>query len=164
MRWHREEKPIDRFLRGLDRELAQIRWQARLLKSKQALSPNTRLNSLEKFVGKTLPYSLPIMEPSYRFRVPPLVDVASNLAQDWEATDALGGPTKQTTRTGAHPKGVHHVELRLDKLIRYLSAGSLREFLDELPNQNEGKIVLWVTWASVGLGIVAAVALILLVR
>lgn len=168
MRWHRSEKPVDRLLRALDRELAQVRRQARLAERKHpspsSVEPHARSGRVDEFVGEMLTAPKSVGEPTYRVHVPPLIDVAPNLARDWEAIDAESASTKRLTGAEGRRTAVERMEGPPDKLVKYLSVGSLRQYPNDVPSRENHKTVNWVMWSWVGLGIIGAVALFWLIR
>ncbi|MCS7048517.1 MAG: hypothetical protein NZ483_04390 [Verrucomicrobiae bacterium] len=156
MGWRRSEKPVDRLLRDVDRELTQVRRRVRVAERTQPMSEpvggHGKRSDMREFVGEMLATPKQVIAPTYRVHVPPVVDVAPNLARDWEATEQPVGAVSTAAVAGAAGQSGERVDAKTDKLVRYLSVGSLRRYPNEPPTEGARKALQRTVWLWVGLG------------
>lgn len=167
MGWSRQDKPVDRILKGVDRELARVRRQRKLIERQDDTvdeKGSRDSGGTPEFVRSMLQRPKRVVEPTYRVSDGIVVDVAPNLAREWEPHERELPKSRQAAADAPLSPRLDEESGGTSKLVRYLSAGSLRRYSGSEKGGISQGGSRWMIWTWVGLGAVVVVGIYLASR
>ncbi len=152
MAWRKQSSPVDRSVRDLERQLAAVQRQIRTLTLATTTHRSTALPSWTGKIRHGLNQLLSSAGPTATRSPDRVVDAADQALHDWESEPiAFAMKHEPDLFTSATPPP--------DKLVHYLSAGSIKTYHPAKRGQREmrNRFLMWVGLSCLALWLIYVV-------